>query len=125
MSIDPGEVTLRFTAALEDLAIPYYVAGSIACIVHGMIRTTMDADIVADIGAEQVAPLAEEEFWGRRHSGWSRGPRSTHRTCCRPRSATSARAISCARISWPSGPKWQQSSVYRSAVTSRKIIVRS
>ena len=59
MSLDPGEVTLRFTAALDDLVIPCFVAGSIASIVHGMIRTTMDVDIVADIRAEQVAPLAD------------------------------------------------------------------
>ena len=59
MNLGPGEVTLLFTEALDDLAIPYFVAGAIASIVHGMIRTTMDADIVADIGAEQVAPLVD------------------------------------------------------------------
>lgn len=59
MTVGPGEVTLEFTEALEELGIPYFVAGSIASIVHGMVRTTMDADVVAAIGVEHVSPLAE------------------------------------------------------------------
>jgi hypothetical protein len=58
MNSGPGEVTLLVTAVLDDLAIPYYVAGSIASVIHGVVRTTMDADVVADVAPMQVAPLA-------------------------------------------------------------------
>jgi hypothetical protein len=59
MTLDPGEVTLMVTEALDALGIPYFVAGSLASIVHGVVRTTMDADIVADIGPAHVTPLAD------------------------------------------------------------------
>jgi len=59
MILDPGEVTLLVTEALDALGIPYFVAGSFASIVHGVVRTTMDADIVADIRPGQATPLAD------------------------------------------------------------------
>ncbi len=55
----PAEVTLLVTETLERLDVPYFVAGSLASIVHGMVRTTMDADIVADMRVEHVPPLVD------------------------------------------------------------------
>ena len=33
----------------DELAIPYYIGGSIASSVYGMARSTIDVDFVADI----------------------------------------------------------------------------
>lgn len=46
-------------AALDGLAIPYFITGSCASISYGEPRLTNDIDIVADISAKQVAPLLE------------------------------------------------------------------
>jgi hypothetical protein len=51
-------VTLLVTGALEDLGVPYAIGGSFASALHGVMRATMDADIVADLRLEQVTPLA-------------------------------------------------------------------
>ncbi len=48
------QVTQLVTRVLDSLDIRYVIGGSMASIVHGMIRTTMDVDIVADLNAEQV-----------------------------------------------------------------------
>lgn len=48
------QVTLLVTGALNALGIPYVIGGSMASIIHGMLRTTMDADIVADMRSEHV-----------------------------------------------------------------------
>jgi hypothetical protein len=45
--------------ALEKLGVPYYIGGSVASSAHGMIRSTVDADLIADLKLEHVAPLAE------------------------------------------------------------------
>ena len=41
----------------DDLAIPYYLGGSIASSVHGVARATMDVDVIADLGRDHVGPL--------------------------------------------------------------------
>lgn len=51
------QVTLLVTNLFDELNIPYVIGGSMASIIHGMLRTTMDVDIVADIQPEQVAPF--------------------------------------------------------------------
>lgn len=48
----------RVVHALEALGIPYAVGGSWASSVHGTARTTMDADVVVDLGIDRVAALA-------------------------------------------------------------------
>lgn len=50
-------VTRLVTAALDALGVPYVIGGSLASIVHGMVRTTMDADILADLQPGHVAAL--------------------------------------------------------------------
>src|SRR5580692_13160885 len=54
MRDDPVYQTLRaITAKLEQLAIPYAVAGGMALVAHGYDRTTTDVDIL--VGAEGFA----------------------------------------------------------------------
>lgn len=50
-------ITLLVTGVLDELNIPYVIGGSMASILHGMLRTTMDVDIVADIQPSQAAPF--------------------------------------------------------------------
>jgi hypothetical protein len=52
--------------ALDSLDVPYVIGGSLASAVHGLVRTTLDADIVADFHQEQIAPFVaalEDEFY--------------------------------------------------------------
>ena len=44
--------------AFEQLHVPYYVGGSLASSAHGVPRASIDADVIADLGPEHVAPLA-------------------------------------------------------------------
>ncbi len=48
------------TQALERLGAAYYVGGSIASSIYGIPRATLDVDLIADLKAEQVAPLVEQ-----------------------------------------------------------------
>ena len=50
----PADGFTRVIEVLDRLKIPYFVGGSLASSVHGKSRPTMDADIVADIQAEQT-----------------------------------------------------------------------
>jgi hypothetical protein len=59
MLSEPIQVTLKVITAFERLEIPYLIGGSLASAVHGIIRATMDADLVADIKPQQVLPLVE------------------------------------------------------------------
>jgi hypothetical protein len=59
MLAEPLAVTLLVADTLEALGVPYAVGGSLASAVHGVMRATMDADLVADLPIEQVEPLAE------------------------------------------------------------------
>jgi hypothetical protein len=49
--------TLAVTRALEELAIPYLIAGSLASSYHGIPRSTADADLVAALRVEHAVPL--------------------------------------------------------------------
>lgn len=50
-------------AALEQLEIPYMVAGGFAAILYGEPRLTIDVDIVADMRPEQVALFVANFPW--------------------------------------------------------------
>jgi hypothetical protein len=52
-------ITLAVTDALDALGVPYAIGGSLSSAVHGVMRATMDADIVADLRLEHVEPLAQ------------------------------------------------------------------
>ena len=58
MLAEPIAVTLAVTDALDALDVPYVIGGSLASALHGVMRATMDADLLADLGQEQVEPLA-------------------------------------------------------------------
>ncbi len=63
---DEIAVTLLVTAILENLGIVYLIAGGMASIIHGEVRTTLDVDLLADLRPEHAAPLAaalEPEFF--------------------------------------------------------------
>jgi hypothetical protein len=44
--------------ALDSLGVRYYVGGSVASSIHGVPRASIDADLIAELGAEHVAQLA-------------------------------------------------------------------
>ncbi len=52
-------VTMAVADTLEALGVPYAIGGSFASAVHGVMRATMDADLVADLRPEHAEPLAQ------------------------------------------------------------------
>jgi hypothetical protein len=66
MLSEPIQVTLKVIHAFERLGISYLIGGSLASAVHGTIRATMDADLVADVKPDQISALVkllEGEFY--------------------------------------------------------------
>ena len=47
-------ITLVVTQTLESLNIPYAVGGSLASSLHGVMRSTLDVDIVANMRIEHT-----------------------------------------------------------------------
>jgi hypothetical protein len=63
---DVLRVTLLVTQALENIGISYAVGGSLSSSLHGVMRSTMDVDIVADLRLDHLEPLLAaftEEFY--------------------------------------------------------------
>jgi len=52
-------VTTIVADALEALGVVYAIGGSFASALHGVMRATMDADLVADMRQEHVAPFVQ------------------------------------------------------------------
>ncbi len=52
-------VTLMVADELNALGVTYAIGGSFASAVHGVMRATMDADIVAELRPEHVESLAQ------------------------------------------------------------------
>ncbi len=66
MQNEPVEVTIKVTDVLERLGVPYLIGGSLASTLYGMVRTTQDADIVADLQLIHLQPLVtalQDEFY--------------------------------------------------------------
>ncbi len=59
MLIDPLQTTIKVTTVFDDLDIAYLIGGSLASSFYGVIRSTMDADLVADIQFDHISPLYE------------------------------------------------------------------
>ena len=59
MLAEPVAVTLLVTHALETLGVSYLIGGSLASALHGVVRTTLDTDLVAELRSEHVAPLIQ------------------------------------------------------------------
>ena len=49
MLSEPLAVTLLVSEALETLGVAYFVGGSLASALHGVLRATLDADVIADL----------------------------------------------------------------------------
>ena len=66
MQNEPIEVTLKVTGVFEALGVPYLIGGSLASALYGMVRTTQDSDIVAEMKKEHlqlfVAALQDEFY---------------------------------------------------------------
>lgn len=59
-------ITLLVTQTLERNGIPYAVGGSLASSLHGVMRSTLDVDIVADMKSEHIPALVaalSKEFY--------------------------------------------------------------
>lgn len=66
MQNEPIEVTIQVTQVLEKLNIPYLIGGSLASTLYGMVRTTQDSDIVAEMQLEHLQPFVstlQDEFY--------------------------------------------------------------
>jgi hypothetical protein len=66
MKNEPIEVTLKVTGVLEQLGIPYLIGGSLASTLYGMVRTTQDSDIIAEMRPEHIQPFVtslQNEFF--------------------------------------------------------------
>ncbi len=66
MQNEPVEVTLKVTDVFEKLSIAYLIGGSLASTLYGMIRTTQDSDIVAEMRLEHLQPFLsalQDEFY--------------------------------------------------------------
>lgn len=55
----PQPITLMLSVAgiLERLGVPYVVGGSMASSLHGVGRSTIDIDVIAELRADHVTPL--------------------------------------------------------------------
>jgi hypothetical protein len=63
---EPIEVTLKVTEFFERLGVPYLIGGSLASTLYGMVRTTQDSDIIAEMRPEHVQPFVtslQNEFF--------------------------------------------------------------
>jgi hypothetical protein len=66
MQNEPIEVTIKVTHVLESLGIPYLIGGSLASTLYGMVRTTQDSDIVAEMRLEHLEPFVlalQDDFY--------------------------------------------------------------
>ena len=66
MQGEATRITLLVTQTLEQIGIAYAVGGSRASSLHGVRRSTLDVDIVADMRLEHIPPLVaalSKEFY--------------------------------------------------------------
>jgi hypothetical protein len=60
------DVALMVTTVLEELGVTYAIGGSVASTLYGVPRSTVDADLVADLQAEHISPFIaalKEKFY--------------------------------------------------------------
>jgi hypothetical protein len=63
---EPIEVTFIVTGVFEKLGVPYLIGGSLASTLYGMVRTTQDSDIFAEMHLEHIQPFVsalEADFY--------------------------------------------------------------
>lgn len=56
---EPFDVLLLVTELLDKLGVLYVLGGSLASTAYGQTRTTVDADVVADLRSDQVRPFVQ------------------------------------------------------------------
>lgn len=59
MTNEPVQATMLVIRALDQLNVPYVIGGSLASAVHGVMRATMDTDLLADLHIEHAQALAD------------------------------------------------------------------
>jgi hypothetical protein len=67
---EPIAVTLKVTGTLERLGIRYFIGGSLASTLYGMVRTTQDSDVIAEMHPEHIQPFVDalqNEFFVDEH----------------------------------------------------------
>ncbi len=57
MILEPIAVTLQVIDALKQVGATWVVGGSLASTIHGVVRTTLDVDIVADLSFNRRSHL--------------------------------------------------------------------
>jgi hypothetical protein len=57
MQNEPIQVTIKVTGLLEQLGVPYVIGGSLASTLYGMVRTTQDSDVIAEMRSEHIQPF--------------------------------------------------------------------
>jgi hypothetical protein len=66
MENEPIEVTIVVTGVFERLDVPYLIGGSLASTLYGMVRTTQDSDIIAEMHLNHIQPFVsalEADFY--------------------------------------------------------------
>lgn len=56
---EPIKVTLAITEVFETLGIRYFIGGSMATAAHGVARSTLDVDLIADISESDIDAFDE------------------------------------------------------------------
>jgi hypothetical protein len=56
---EPLAVTLQVIDALEQVGARYVIGGSLASTIHGVVRTTLDTDIIAELDLQQAGRFAD------------------------------------------------------------------
>ncbi len=59
MQDEPVIITSYVTRVLEKLKVTYFITGSIASTLYGMVRSTQDSDIVAELLPDHIQPFVE------------------------------------------------------------------
>jgi hypothetical protein len=59
MLSDSLRVAIQVTHTLEELGIPYAVGGSLSSSMHGVMRSTLDIDILADVQLVHIPRLLD------------------------------------------------------------------
>lgn len=66
MQNEPIEVTLKVTNVFEQLGVLYVIGGSLASTLYGMVRTTQDSDVIAEMRSEHIPTFVtalQDEFF--------------------------------------------------------------
>lgn len=59
MNEEATRVTLLVTTVLDELGVPYLIGGSLASAIHGVVRATLDADLVVALDYSHAPVLVQ------------------------------------------------------------------